>query len=128
MKIIITLTAGMGIILIGFWLFATPLLLIIGKQYSGLEHELLLSMIGSCVSLLAGTVFSLYIARGWVINPIISIPINLVIIIVGIVIFNPSTIEKALVLNIIIAAGQLLMNFIYALIKINKVSNETTVL
>lgn len=124
LKITATLIMAMLGILACVHFFATPLLSIIGRQYAGLEYELLLSMVGSCVSLLAGTLFSLYIARGWVINPLISIPINLIVIIAGIMILNPSSIENALMLNILIAAGQLVMNLVYILIKINKVSNE----
>jgi len=107
------------------WIFATQIIWILGKQYSSLEMELVLSMIAACVgTLISGGAFILYSSRGWVINPIISIGTNIGAFILGALVIDLSTLTGILYYNIYIASVQLIMNTVYVLYKINKLKDE----
>jgi O-antigen/teichoic acid export membrane protein len=99
-----------------------PLLWILGKSYTGLESELVLSITGSCISVFAGLLFSVATSRNWAIHPIISVPLSLTTIIGGVFFLNLSTLTGVLKLNILIASVELLLYFVYNLIKINQIS------
>lgn len=72
------LVIGTFSIIIGFvYLFPESILWVLGPQYANLKFELFLGVIGGCLSVFSGIVFSLYSSRGWIINPAISIPLNL---------------------------------------------------
>lgn len=100
------------------YIFSDQLLWVLGKNYSELKSELMLSIVGSCLSLLAGISFSLCSSRGWILNPLISIPITLLSIGIGVFIFNVSNLSGVLLFNIFLAAVQLFMNTGYCLKKI----------
>ncbi|GAT63249.1 polysaccharide biosynthesis protein [Paludibacter jiangxiensis] len=100
------------------YLFSDSILWILGKNYIGLQNELILSIIGSCIGLLAGVAFSLFTSRGWVINPVFSIFLSLLSIVVGALIFNMSSLQGVLLYNIYLSFFQLLINGGYCLYKI----------
>jgi O-antigen/teichoic acid export membrane protein len=102
------------------YFFPSQILWILGNQYSNLSHELLLSIIGSCLNIIVGTSFSLYSNRGWVINPLIGIPFNLLVIIVCIKVLDLSTLSGVLILNLIVELQSMLFNFIFGFYKIYK--------
>lgn len=108
------------LILATVYLFPSQLLSILGKNYSNLSYELLLTITGSCVSLIAGLTFSMYISRGWAIHPLISIPINIVSIIFACFIFNINSLEGMLLLAIFTATIQYVMNLFFLIFKILK--------
>lgn len=60
----------MGIVTGITYLFSQEILAIIGSNYHGLEWELILTIIGACLSLIASVAFLLNISRDWVINPL----------------------------------------------------------
>lgn len=99
-------------------LFSKQLLWVLGSSYSGLESELVLSIVGSCISLIAGFSFSIYTSRGWVINPIISISISLISICLGVYLFDMATLNGVLIFNIFLATIQLVINSGYCIKKI----------
>jgi hypothetical protein len=105
------------------YFFPSEILWILGSQYSNLSHELLLSIIGSCLNIIVGTSFSLYSNRGWVINPLIGIPFNLVVIIVCIKLLDLSTLSGVLILNLIVELQSMLFNFIFGFFKIYNVKS-----
>lgn len=109
---------------IGFvWLFPSEVLWILGKQYSNLTNELLLSIIGSCLNLIAGSIYALYASRGWAINPVISISISLASIICGVILINVSSLHGILSFNIFVALVQVLMSGFFCFIKIIKIAS-----
>ena len=124
-QIILGLVLLSGIIVISVWLFSDQLLFILGANYEHLKDELVLSMVASCISLISGIAFSLYTSRGWAIHPVIAIPINILFIIMAILIYNVTTIEGILYMNILIAFSQLLLNASYCLIKIMNIKNNS---
>jgi hypothetical protein len=72
---------------------------------------------------MAATTFALYTSRGWVIKPIISIPVNIVAITIGAALLDVSSLEGILTLNIIIALVQVVMNALFIIVKMTEVDN-----
>ncbi|QIL75340.1 lipopolysaccharide biosynthesis protein [Hymenobacter sp. HDW8] len=99
-------------------LFAKEILWVLGPQYAHLQNEVLLSAIGSCLALVAGSSFTLYIHRGWAINPVISITLEITAVILGVLLIDISTLKGVLLLNIFIASVQALMHVSFSLLKI----------
>jgi O-antigen/teichoic acid export membrane protein len=110
------------IVLVGFviltYLFSHPLLWILGSKYYGLEHELNLTIIGSCISLFAGLSFQLYSSRGWAMLPLVLIILDVSSIVMGLLLFNLSSIDGVLELNIFTSSCLLLINVCFMLYKI----------
>ncbi|GAB3884764.1 lipopolysaccharide biosynthesis protein [Spirosoma agri] len=106
------------------WLFSDKLLSILGENYSHLESELTISIIGGCTSILSGVAFGLYSCRGFAIRPIILIPINIIATIVGIFIFDYSTLSGILLLNVFLAGVQLVIHLIYGFLKVKSISKS----
>lgn len=105
-----------------FWLFSTEILMVLGRQYMQLEYELLLSTVAACLSLLAGTAFYLCTSRGWIINPLYSIPVSIGAIAIGAYTLNVASLEGILMLNILVAGIQALLNITYGLIRLSGMS------
>lgn len=114
-----------------FWLFAlcvlfvsiiktypSSFLFLLGNNYLGLEIELVLTTIGACLALLSGVCYTLYTVKGWVISPFIAVPINIIVIIAGIMVFNISKLDGVLHLNILIASTQIVMNILFFLFNV----------
>ncbi|MFD2290052.1 polysaccharide biosynthesis protein [Mariniflexile gromovii] len=102
-------------------LLSKEILWILGEKYSGLEYELILSIVGFCVSALAGVSFSFYSTRGWIIHPIIVILVDLSAVVSGVFIFPISNLKGVLQFNIYVASILCLMNLLYSLIKIKSI-------
>ena len=120
-QLMILLFLFMFIIVAIVYTFPNQILWILGNNYSGLHSELMLSIIGSYLSLVAGISFSLYTSRGWVLNPLFSISISLISIGTGAYFFNVATLKGVLILNIFLAIIQLVMNSGYCLKKIKNI-------
>jgi O-antigen/teichoic acid export membrane protein len=103
---------------VGFcWIFSSQILLVLGNKYTGLSRELILLLIGSTISAMAGNSFYLSNNRGWVINPIIPIVVSIASICAGVYFLKISSLEGVLILNIIIAIPQFIVHFTYAVVK-----------
>lgn len=107
----------LGIVLTVF-IFPSQILFVLGKNYAGLQYELLLNIIAGCVGMISGVSFSLCTSRGYIINPFFAIPINLLTLFCSIYFLNISTLRGVLYLNIIVATIQVALNFIYGFFKI----------
>jgi O-antigen/teichoic acid export membrane protein len=110
------------LIVVIVYLFPKPMLWLLGDAYAGLETELVLSIVGSCLSLIAGIAFSLYSSRGWALNPIILISVNLASIIGLALMVDLGSLNGILLLNIGIAFMGLILNGTYCLFKIVKIN------
>jgi O-antigen/teichoic acid export membrane protein len=109
---------GLSICIVGVtWIYHSRVLWILGGAYQHLETELLLNIIGYCLTLIAGLSFSLYTSRGWVIKPVISIPINVAAISLGVFFLNVATLKGILILNIVVASCQIAMNNVFVFLK-----------
>lgn len=115
----------LGVFIVGLvYTFSTQILWILGPKYSNLKIELTLIMIGSYLSLMVGTLFSLNTSRGWIINPLIGIPLNLLTIASGILLIDISTIKGLFTFNIMVMVVTIAVYFCYGMIKIIKVGKS----
>ena len=105
-----------------FIVFSSQALGLLGHNYSSLNNELILNIIGSCMGLLTGFIFSLSSSRGWVLNPYFYIAISIISIIVGILVFKVSTLSGVLLFNIFVTSVQTAMYLFYILFKIKKMN------
>ncbi|UOR04478.1 polysaccharide biosynthesis protein [Hymenobacter aerilatus] len=97
----------------GVWLFSTPILWVLGRQYANLESEIVLMMIGKCIGLVAYSAFSLCTSKGWVINPIVSISLSMASIVCGAFFVDVTSLRGIFILDIFVAAVQLIMHLVY---------------
>ena len=114
---------GLGIVG-GTWLFADQLLWVLGKNYANLQTELVLNMAAGSIGLIYGASFSLCTFRGWVINPLIFIPISIFSIATGVVLFNVSTLKGIILLNIFVATIQVIMLVTYGTLRMRRARQE----
>ncbi|MGZ9735361.1 polysaccharide biosynthesis protein [Flavobacterium sp. GNP002] len=105
-----------------FMAFSTQALWVLGHNYSTLKNELVLYVIGSCVGLITGFIFSLSSSRGWILNPYLYITLSIISIIIGIMVFNVSTLNGVLLFNIFVNSIQTAIYLFYTLIKIRKIN------
>jgi O-antigen/teichoic acid export membrane protein len=124
-QIMLILTGILSLIVLIVYFFPFPILWILGKDYKGLNYELLLSIIGSCISLLSGIAFSLYSSRGWAMSPIVLITINLLAIIIFASLLDLSNLEGVLFLNIALGLVALLQTTFFSIFKILQIKNES---
>jgi len=101
--------------------FPQPLLWILGTAYKGLKHELFLSVLGSCISLLIGGAYSLMTSRGWAVPPFILISINLLTIVVFASFLDLSSLKGVLFFNIAVNLIVLLQTVFFCTFKIIKI-------
>lgn len=73
--------------------FPDPVLSLLGTNYRGLRHEMVLQVVCSCAYLQAGVAFSMAASRGWVMHPGLSLPILLLVQIVAIMGGRPGTVS-----------------------------------
>ncbi|WP_219921519.1 lipopolysaccharide biosynthesis protein [Rufibacter sp. XAAS-G3-1] len=112
------------VIILFTWLFPKEILWILGESYSNLESEIVFYIIGTSISMTAGGIFSLYISKGWIINPIVSIPISLLSVSILIFTIDISTLSGILIFNIIIATSELLMHSIFVILKLKSIIKD----
>lgn len=113
-----------GIIICVVYLFPSQILWILGKDYSNLGTELLLSIAGSCLGLIAGSSFGLSTGRGWAINPLVSIPLTISAIIAGALLIDISSLIGILKFNLFVYLVEIVMYYVYCTIKMIKVKPE----
>lgn len=120
LQILFMLIVLLSIVVLIVYLFPTPILWILGKGYSELNDELLLSIIGSCIGLITGIVFSLYSSRGWAMSPILMIAINLASITFLASVLDLSNLSGALYFNIWLECIVFIQLTLFSLYKIIK--------
>ncbi len=106
------------------WFFSKYILMVLGDKYAGLSYEMTLSMFSGGIALIAGISLSLYTSRGWVINPIISISLSILALILGIIICEIDTLVGVIKLDIIVSVNQYLVHTGYCVYKIYRSKSE----
>jgi O-antigen/teichoic acid export membrane protein len=124
-RLVIGLLGLSACLVFGTWLLATPILWVLGKQYAGLQTELTLMMVGKCLSMVASLVFLLCTSKGWIINPLISIPLGIISTGLGVLFFDFSSLQGIFRLDIFVAVVQLLMHATYGIFKIRQLANTS---
>jgi O-antigen/teichoic acid export membrane protein len=105
------------------WLFASQIVWLLGSNYANLENELVLTVIIFCLNITANVIYTLCRARGWVINPLLSISINMASIIIGAFVFDLRDLFGVLVFNIAVSAVLVLMHGGYSYSRLFKLQD-----
>ncbi|WP_044633296.1 MATE family efflux transporter [Neotamlana sedimentorum] len=112
------------IIVFTTYVFSTQILFILGSKYANLEREIVLLILGSSLSLIAGLVYNMYSSRGWIQHPILAISMSLITLILGISLIDISNLVGVLKLNILVGTSQLLTHGIFGYYKIFQLKNR----
>jgi hypothetical protein len=106
------------------YLFSEQILWILGKNYSELQFELVLSIIGAGMGLIIGVAFNLYASKGWILSPFFTILFNILPTIAGCLIFDLTALDGVLYLNILIAAVLMFVHIGFGMYKIRDSQNN----
>jgi len=118
LSIQIVLAVILMFVLLGVYLFSYQILWVLGPKYYSFESELFLVTIGSCLNIFSGLTFSICVSRGWVINPLLSIPSSVITMICCLFILDVSTLYGVLIFNIILASAHTIINSSFGFVKI----------
>ncbi|CAN5429587.1 hypothetical protein BH11BAC3_BH11BAC3_05960 [soil metagenome] len=114
---------GLGIVIVGVtYLFPGEILWILGKGYNNLQKELVLSMAGNCLGLVAGASFGIATIRGWAINPLVQIPAICLAITGGVLLIDISNLMGVLKFNLFIYVAEILLAYANIFVKINRIT------
>jgi O-antigen/teichoic acid export membrane protein len=108
------------LLVVAAWFFPTQILWLLGSNYSGLETALLLSLVSGILGAVAGSMYSLNTSRGWIVPPLIAIPIGIITQLVLICILDISTLNGVLWMSILSAPIGMLLCLITASKKITE--------
>ena len=111
------------VIMAGAWMFSVQILWVLGPQYSGLNGEVVFSVLASCIGLIAGSAFNLYSNRGWTINPGLLILLSLCTIGLGVMLIDISTIRGMINLQLFIVSSEAIMHGGYCIFRIKKINS-----
>lgn len=106
-------------------IFSNQLLWILGNGYANLNFELILNITISCLNVISGIAYSLYSSKGWILPPLYSISKTVLILIIGSLVFDLSTLEGALYLNLLFSITALLSDVFYGYYNILKIDSIT---
>lgn len=109
-----------ALLVILVWVFSDFILSVLGPKYSGLNTEVVLMITGSSIYIIGQATFNLCTSKGWVINPLISIPVSVVTIALSAAFIGVSSLKGIFIMNIFVAAVYLLMNVAYGFIQLIK--------
>lgn len=107
-----------GFILLIVFLFPTQMLWILGTSYSSLSSELFLIMLANCIGVITSMTGNLVGSRGYFLNPIIVICLNLGTVVISYFIWDLSTLHGILFYSIFYQCLSLLVNYIFSFYKL----------
>ena len=116
---LLLIVLSLGIIFVS-WSFSSQIIWLLGSNYAGLENELVLTVVIFCLNITANVIYTICRSRGWVINPFVSIGVNMISIILSAFIFSIATLYGVLIFNIAVSAVLVLMHSIYSFTILNK--------
>ncbi len=105
--------------------FPRPLLWVLGSKYANLEHEVWLMMLSAASGGMFISLVSLTYSKGWIVPATISIPLEIVVQLVLILIFDISTVRGVLWIGVFTPLPLTLMNVIIAHLEIKKVPSPS---
>ena len=124
LKRFVTIQVGMVILCTAIctliYFVPQPALWLLGDKFKGLEMELTLSILASCLALMSGLFFGLSSSRGWPTHPVVLIVGNVVFVVTGALLFDVSSLMGALWFNIFINLYPVVihsLNFYYKALK-----------
>lgn len=122
-QVMLLLSVLCVVIMVGAWMFSSQILWVLGPQYRGLDGEVIISVLASCIGLMAGSAFNLYSNRGWTINPALLIISSICTIGLGILLIDISTIRGMINLQLFIVSSEAIMHGGYCIFRIKKISS-----
>jgi O-antigen/teichoic acid export membrane protein len=105
-------------------LFSSQFLSILGTNYSGLNIEIVMMTISSCVGMMAGLTHAISLARGWILPPSINIAGNLITQLLLIMLLDLKTINNVILFSIINSTVAFIMLFVYFIYRISLIEQE----
>ena len=100
------------------WLFDVELLLILGKAYVNLSRELVLSTLAACIALLTNISGNLLATRGWIMNPLPVVVINISVLLISLWFFDLTSLIGTIYYNIFLSSVVYLFCISYAVAKV----------
>lgn len=100
-------------------LFPHPVLSILGKNYAMLSKEVVIVIIGSCLSMMAGITYNILLSRAWVIHPAIMIGVNIITQVILMLSLNLAKMQSVLWFSVINSMVSLIMLQLFYFYKIN---------
>jgi hypothetical protein len=97
----LALSAPLGLIMLLVTAFPTTTLMLLGREYLGLTHEVVLTAVNGALSTLSAAAYALAAARGVIIAPLLALPVALVIQIGLIMTLPVSTVSGVLWLSVL---------------------------
>jgi O-antigen/teichoic acid export membrane protein len=111
-----------GFLIVGLVvMFPNQILYVLGKDYAGLSAEVILISISSCLSMLLNVSYSLLVARGWILKPVLNISINILFQLVLIFTMDLSKTTNVLMFSIIDYIVSYVIVMIFFFYKINSI-------
>ncbi|WP_207423408.1 polysaccharide biosynthesis protein [Desertivirga brevis] len=113
------------LIVAAVYLFPEKVLFILGRNYQGLNTELILMTVSSCIAMMAGIAYSLTSSRGWVLPPALHIMGNIGVQVLLLFFMDLSNIQNVITYSIIstlVGFLMLLGLFVYKVLGIEKVN------
>jgi hypothetical protein len=98
-------------------LMQSQFLYILVNQYKGLELELIINIASSLMGIMIGLSFGLVLSRGWVIYPLVSISINILAFVIGVVLFDVRTLLGVSYLTLLQGSVMYLQLLVFGIIK-----------
>jgi len=117
-KLLLLISTLSILIILASYLFSNQILWILGENYLKLNYELVLLIISSSINLIMALSLNLTLNRGWVLNPIISISLQIIPTIIGCIVFNISTLTGVLYMNILVSITQMIVYILYGYYKL----------
>lgn len=94
------------------FVFPEPLLWILGENYAHLEYELFLIFLSGSVGLLLSINYAVNLSKGWIkYTPLLEIPTDIAGIVLGVILFDVTTLTGVLYLGILSAGINFLLHF-----------------
>lgn len=120
-QIQLALLAVITVIVLIVIFFPSQILWILGKNYRGLNVEVLMLTISACLSMLAGVTYSATVCRGWILKPIINIPVNIAFQVILVFTLDLSKTVDVLMFAIIDFLVGYIIILIYFIYKVNHI-------
>lgn len=93
-------------------LFPEALLWVLGSKYSHLGPELFLMILSAVLFSVLACMWQLNVARGWIVSPMLMIPIGIVVQVILIFVFDVTTVRGVLLMNIYSMIPGFFLNFL----------------
>ncbi|WP_207534028.1 polysaccharide biosynthesis protein [Desertivirga arenae] len=119
---------GISIFIVGaVYMFPGEVLLILGHNYQGLNLEVILMTVSSCIAMMGGLSYTLTNARGWVLPPALHIMGNIGVQVLLLALMDLSNTKNVLIYSIIVTLTGFVMLFGFFIYKVIVMKSDEAV-